>query len=201
MSEPAPSEADTTGLLHRGVDLWAVISLGLGTAVGVAIFSVIAPATALAGPGMLLAVLIAAVPMFVIAVTYAFMGSALPTSGASFEWSRRFVSPFLGFMIAWLRIVSNLGAILVLALVLVRYLNMVVPLPTKPAMFGIFVIFWAVNIIGVGLAGRLQVLMIAAMIGLFALFAAWGAPSISPQAYAPLLPQGWAGVLAAIPLL
>jgi len=201
MSEPAPSEADTTGLLHRGVDLWAVISLGLGTAVGVAIFSVIAPATALAGPGMLLAVLIAAVPMFVIAVTYAFMGSALPTSGASFEWSRRFVSPFLGFMIAWLRIVSNLGAILVLALVLVRYLNMVVPLPTKPAMFGIFVIFWTVNIIGVGLAGRLQVLMIAAMIGLFALFAAWGAPSITPQAYAPLLPQGWAGVLAAIPLL
>ncbi|MDP3489560.1 MAG: amino acid permease [Phenylobacterium sp.] len=201
MSEPSPPGADTTGMLHRGVDLWAVISLGLGTAVGVAIFSVIAPATALAGPGMLLAVLIAAVPMFVIAVTYAFMGSALPTSGASFEWSRRFVSPFAGFMIAWLRIVSNLGAILVLALVLIRYLNMVVPIPTKPAMFVVFVIFWAVNMIGVGLAGRLQVLMIAAMVGLFAVFAAWGAPSITPQAYAPLLPQGWAGVFAAIPLL
>ncbi|MDP1875877.1 APC family permease [Phenylobacterium sp.] len=201
MSEPSPPGADTTGMLHRGVDLWAVISLGLGTAVGVAIFSVIAPATALAGPGMLLAVLIAAVPMFVIAVTYAFMGSALPTSGASFEWSRRFVSPFAGFMIAWLRIVSNLGAILVLALVLIRYLNMVVPIPTKPAMFVVFVIFWAVNMIGVGLAGRLQVLMIAAMVGLFAVFAAWGAPSITPQAYEPLLPQGWAGVFAAIPLL
>ena len=201
MSDPTPPAAETPGLLHRGVDLWAVISLGLGTAVGVAIFSVIAPATALAGPGMLLAVLIAAAPMFIIALTYAFMGSALPTSGASFEWSRRFVSPFLGFMIAWLRIVSNLGAILILALVLIRYLNMVVPLPTKPAMFVVFVIFWAVNILGVGLAGRLQVLMIGAMIALFAVFAAWGAPSITPQAYEPLLPQGWAGVFAAIPLL
>ena len=83
-------------------------------------------------------------------------------------------------MIAWLRIVSNLGAILVLALVLVRYLNMVVPLPTKPAMFGIFLLFWGVNMVGVGLAGRLQVLMIAAMIGLFLLFAAWGAPTMWP---------------------
>ena len=76
---------DQTARMHKGVDLWAVVALGLGTAVGVAIFSVIAPATALAGPGMLLAVVVAAVPMFVIAMTYAFMGSALPTSGASFE--------------------------------------------------------------------------------------------------------------------
>lgn len=94
---------DQTARMHKGVDLWAVVALGLGTAVGVAIFSVIAPATALAGPGMLLAVVVAAVPMFVIAMTYAFMGSALPTSGASFEWSRRFVHPFVGYLIAWMR--------------------------------------------------------------------------------------------------
>ena len=37
---------DTTQQLHRGVNLAAVVALGLGTAVGVAIFSVIAPATA-----------------------------------------------------------------------------------------------------------------------------------------------------------
>ena len=52
---------DQTARMHKGVDLWAVVALGLGTAVGVAIFSVIAPATALAGPGMLLAVVVAAV--------------------------------------------------------------------------------------------------------------------------------------------
>ena len=192
---------DTTLQLHKGVNLAAVVALGLGTAVGVAIFSVIAPATALAGPGMLLAVLVAAVPMFVIAVTYAFMGSALPTSGASFEWSRRFIHPFVGFLIAWLRIVSNVGAILVLALVAVRYLSMVVPLPTKPTMLAAFVLFFLANYFGVSLAARLQVILMAALVVLFFIFAAWGAPHIEPAHFEPLLPQGTAGMLAAVPLL
>lgn len=187
--------------LTKGVDLLAVVALGLGTAVGVAIFSVIAPATALAGPGMLLAVLIAAVPMFIIAVTYAFMGSALPTSGASFEWSRRFIHPFVGFLIAWLRVVSNVGAMLILALVMVRYLSMVVPMPTKPAMLAAFVLFFLANYFGVGIAARLQVALMGALVVLFFIFAAWGAPSIQPQSFEPLLPEGTAGMLAAVPLL
>lgn len=192
---------DTTQQLHKGVNLTAVVALGLGTAVGVAIFSVIAPATALAGPSMLLAVLVAAVPMFIIAMTYAFMGSALPTSGASFEWSRRFIHPFVGFLIAWLRIVGNLGAILVLALVAVRYLSMVVPLPTKPTMFAGFVLFFLANCFGVALAARLQIILMGALVVLFFIFAAWGAPHIEPANFEPLFPQGTAGMLAAVPLL
>ena len=42
--------------LRKGVGLFPVIALGLGTAIGVSIFSVIAPATTLAGPAMLLSV-------------------------------------------------------------------------------------------------------------------------------------------------
>ncbi len=190
-----------TAHLNKGVDLLAVVALGLGTAVGVAIFSVIAPATALAGPGMLLAVLLAAVPMFIIAITYAFMGSALPTSGASFEWSRRFIHPFVGFMIAWLRIVSNVGAMLILALVMVRYLSMVLPLPTKPAMLTAFVLFFLANYFGVGIAAKLQVILMGALVVLFLVFAAWGAPHVQAESFAPLLPHGTAGMLAAVPLL
>ena len=32
-------------------------------------------------------------PMFVVAVTYAYMGSGAPVTGASYEWPRRFVHP------------------------------------------------------------------------------------------------------------
>lgn len=192
---------DATSKLNKGVDLVAVVALGLGTAVGVAIFSVIAPATALAGPAMLAAVGVAAVPMFIIAVTYAFMGSALPTSGASFEWSRRFIHPFVGYLIAWMRIVSNVGAMLILALVMVRYLSMVVPVPTKPAMAAVFILFFLANVLGVGIAARLQVILMGALVVLFFIFAAWGAPSVEPTHFAPFMPEGTAGMLAAVPLL
>lgn len=187
--------------LRQGVDLPAVVAIGLGMAVGVAIFSVIAPATAIAGPGMLIAVPIAAVPMFVIAVSYAFLGSALPTSGASYEWPRRFLHPFAAFVISWLRMASSTCALLVLALVMARYLAMAVPVPAKPAMLSAFAIVCLVNLVGVKLAGRFLTLLVAAMVLLFLVFAGWGATRIEPSNFQPWLPHGWAGVWAAVPLL
>ena len=187
--------------LKTGIDLPGVVALGLGTAVGVAIFAVIAPATALAGPGMLIAVALAAIPMFVIAVTYAFMGSALPTSGASYEWPRRFIHPAFGFLIAWLRIAGSIGALIVLALVLVRYLSMLIDVPTRPTMFVAFLLVFIVNYLGVTIASRLQTVLMAALVLLFLIFAAMGMPHVDAQHLSPLLPQGWAGVFAAVPLL
>ena len=49
--------------LKRNVGLFGVVSLGLGTAVGVSIFSILAPAAAVAGPAMLVSMLIAIIPM------------------------------------------------------------------------------------------------------------------------------------------
>lgn len=187
--------------LRKGVGLASVVALGLGTAVGVAIFSVVGPATAIAGPSMLLSVVLAAIPMFIIAVTYAFMGSALPTAGASYEWPRRFLSPSVGFMIAWLRIAGSVGVMLVLALVLVRYVSMLVPIPAKPSMLAVFVLIFGLNLFGVGVAARVQTVLMAGLVLLFFVFAAWGAPSVEPEAFAPFFPAGWNGALAAVPLL
>lgn len=187
--------------LKQGVGLLSVIALGMGLAVGVSIFSVIAPATALAGPAMLLAVILAALPMFVIAVTYAFMGSALPTAGASYEWPRRFISPLTGFVIAWLRIVGSVGAMLILALVLTRYLSMYVEVPTKTTMLAVFALIFGLNLLGVSIAAKVQTVLMAGLIVLFLVFGAWGAPSIQAVNFVPFMPEGWAGVLAATPLL
>lgn len=187
--------------LKAGLDLPAVVALGLGTAVGVAIFSVIAPAAALAGPGMLLAVVIAALPMFVVAVNYAFMGSALPSSGASYEWPRRFIHPAIGFAVAWLRIASSASAMVVLALVLVRYLSMVIELPTKATMFTMFALVLLANLFGVSIAAGVQKLLMGALVLLFMIFAAWGLPSVDPANFSPFLNMGIEGVLACVPLL
>src|SRR5262245_21841103 len=149
MSEP---ENQVPGKLKQGVDFFSVVALGLGTAVGVAIFSVIAPAAKLAGPSMLAAVAITAVPMFIIALTAAFMGSAFPVNGASYEWPRRFLHPLIGFAISWLRLAGQVGALIVLALVLVRYLSMLTPLPVKPAMFAAYAGVFALNFFGIGVA-------------------------------------------------
>lgn len=188
--------------LSRGIDLWGVVALGLGTAVGVSIFSAIAPATAVAGPAMLFSVLVAALPMYLIAVSYAFLGSALPVSGASFAWPARFLHPSLGFFIAWARIIANMGAMVVLALVLVRYGSMLLPLPVKPTMFAVLVLALLANLFGVHIAATVQKWLLSAMLVLFAVFIAWGgATAVDLSRLHPMFPEGVHGMVAAMPLL
>ncbi|MGF7156361.1 APC family permease [Novosphingobium gossypii] len=190
------------GSLAKGIDLWGVVALGLGTAVGVSIFSAIAPATAIAGPAMLLSVLVAALPMYLIAVSYAFLGSALPMSGASFAWPARFLHPSLGFIIGWARIIANMGAMVVLALVLVRYGSMILPLPVKPTMFAVLVLALLANLFGVHIAATVQKWLLGAMLILFAVFIAWGgSTAVDLSRLQPLFPNGLHGMIAAMPLL
>ena len=192
----------TDAKLARGIDLWGVVALGLGTAVGVSIFSAIAPAARIAGPAMLLSALLAALPMYLIAVSYAFLGSACPASGASFVWPARFLHPAWGFYIGWARIVANVGAIVVLALVLVKYASMLVPLPTRPTMLAVLLLALIANLFGVHIATRVQKILLVGMLLLFAVFITWGGTTaVDTARLQPLFPHGVHGMIAATPLL
>ncbi|GIL41659.1 APC family permease [Roseiterribacter gracilis] len=187
--------------LKKGINLPAVIALGLGTAVGVSIFSALGPATAIAGPGMLITVVLAALPVLIMSISYAFMGSAAPTSGATYEWSRRFLHPYLGFILAWIRVISAIGALMVLALVLVRYVSMLIEIPVKPTMFCLFAILATIHHFGVDLVAKIQTVLMSLLVVAFVIFAALGAPSIDAANFSPLLAHGWYGIITAIPLL
>ena len=136
---------------------------GAGTAIGVSIFSVLAPAAKLAGSGLLIAVAIAALPMAVFAVVYSFLSSALPRSGASYEWPRQVIHPFVGFLVAWLRVLSNVGAIVVLSFVLVNYLRSAIDLPERATMVSAITLVFILNYFGVALAARVQTLLMAVL--------------------------------------
>lgn len=205
MSDPAAATSAPTApcaaQLRGDVGLLGVVMLGAGSAIGVSIFSVLAPAAQIAGSGLLVAVLVAALPMIVFALAYAWLASALPKSGASYEWPRQFIHPLVGFLIAWLRILSNVGAMTVLTVVLVDYLGMVVALPQKPAIALILTGVFALNYVGVGVAARAQTLLMVVLLGVLAVFVGTGLPASSTAAVGPLLAAGWGAVLACISLM
>ncbi|HEX7849791.1 MAG TPA: APC family permease, partial [Sphingomonas sp.] len=178
-----------------------VVTFGAGTAIGVSIFSVLQPAAQVAGSGLLVAIGIAMLPMVLFAIAYAYLGSALPVSGASYEWPSRFLHPSIGFLIAWLRIISNVGALTILSQVLVSYLGMVFPLPLKPSMAVLLTMVFALNYFGVSIAARVQTLLMGGLLVVLAVFVAAGLPMADlqtigdPLGYAPLT------ILAVVPLL
>jgi APA family basic amino acid/polyamine antiporter len=184
------------------VGLSSVVALGLGTAVGVAIFSALAPGAALAGTGLLAAIVIAACPVAIVAVTYAFMGSALPLSGASYEWTRQFLQPLAGFLLAWLRIASNVATMNILAATLYRYLSTLVPLPGFTISILLFVsAIFGINLVHARFALTFQAALMAVLLVAFGAFVVSGAPSLAAANFAGGLHPDWVQVAMAAPIL
>lgn len=194
-SDPTPQG------LKRGVGLLDLVMLGAGTAIGAAIFSVLGPAAQVGGAGILYAVGLAALPMVLFALVYAYMASAAPRTAASYEWQRQFTHPAIAFGIVWLRVLSNAVVMIVLARVLVNYLGMVLPLLAKPVMLGLFVVIFAINFVGVKIAARAQTVLMLLLLAVFAVFVVAGAPQMRPQLFVEAASAGWLPILAALPLM
>ncbi len=187
--------------LKQSMRLPDVIALGVSAAVGVSIFAITAPATAVAGPAMLISLGLAAIPMIVFVVVYAFMGSAVPRSGSSYDWPARFVHPYLGFIVTWLRIVGNAVSLQLMAVVFVSYLSKIVAVPAVPTMLALLFTFYVVNLLGVGLAGKAASALVLLKIVVLGAFVLAGFSHVHLSNFTPMLPHGTRSILAALPLL
>jgi APA family basic amino acid/polyamine antiporter len=187
--------------LKHGVGLLDLVMLGAGTAIGAAIFSVLGPAAQVGGAGILYAVALAALPMVLFALVYAWLASAAPRTAASYEWQRQFTHPAIAFGIVWLRVLANAVVMIVLARVLVNYLGMVLPLPARPVMLGLFLAVFALNYVGVKIAARAQTVLMLLLLAVFAILVLAGAPHARPQLFAEGAQAGWLPILAALPLM
>ena len=205
MSEAAAAAEDGKGAarthLRQDVGLTGVVMLGAGTAIGVSIFTVLQPTAQIAGSGLLIAVGLSALPMIFFAMAYAYLASALPRSGASYEWPRRFVHPLVGYLVAWLRILTNVGALTLLATVLIFYLDMAVSVPVRPTMAVVFTIVFGLNYLGIGVAARAQTLMMLTLLVALAVLVVTGLPAASLETMGPLTGNGWWAIVVAVPLM
>jgi APA family basic amino acid/polyamine antiporter len=187
--------------LKGKVGLVDVVMLGAGCALGSAIFSVLAPAAKIGGAGILITIGIAAVPMAVFGLVYAFLASVAPKTGASFEWPREFIHPFAGFMVSWLRVLGQVGQMVTLGFVLVNYVSLVLPVPARPAVLLLFSAVCVLNLLGVSTATRAQTVLMCMLIAVLTLFVVTGLPHVALSRVVPLTPHGMLPVLLAAPLL
>ena len=189
------------GSLQGQVGLIGVITLGVGAALGSSVFAVLGPAAKVGGSGILLTIVLAALPMGFFAVVYAFLASIAPRTGASFEWPREFINPFVGFMVSWLRILGQVGLMVTFATVLVNYARMVVHLPPRLTEFVLFCLVMLLNIRGIVAAIGAQTVVLCLFLLVLGVFVVTGVPYVTLGRMIPLMPQGIWPVLLAVPLM
>lgn len=198
MTNVAPSVG-----LKKSVKLVDLVTLGAGTAIGASIFSILGPSSLIAGSGILVTALLAAVPMSIFGLVYAFMSSAYPRSGASYEWQRTFIHPMAGFVVVWLRIMGTALILSVMGNVLINYLSAMVPLPIpgRLVIFGFFTAVFLLNYVGVAVAARAQTIVMMLLLITFVIFVGASVPAIDLSKVGNPLARGWLPIITALPLM
>jgi APA family basic amino acid/polyamine antiporter len=187
--------------LKRNLGLGQAVALGVSGTLGGGIFVLVGSAVGQAGPGALLAFLIAFAAASCIALPYAELAGRFPGAGGAYAATRAALGPWWGYLNGWVYLGAWVFASGFVTLGFGSYLQLLTGLPSVPAALGLIVLISALNLCAPRLASRMQLIAITAGAAALLAFAAFGAPHavLHLQSLSPLLPNGLGGMLMAAP--
>jgi APA family basic amino acid/polyamine antiporter len=182
--------------------MFDAISTGLAAILGAGIFAVIAPAAAIAGPALIISLLIAAFVAFCNALSSAQLAAVFPRSGGTYEFGRRMLGPWWGFSAGWMFLTANTVGPGVIALAFGGYLHAAWPaVPERTAAVVAALAMTVLNAVGIRRSVRVTDLVVVLSILSLAAFVVIGLPGAQVSNLAPFAPKGISGILQATGLL
>src|SRR5213593_4969590 len=169
-----------------------------GMIIGTGIFAASGAATAAAGTGILMAIVLGGTVALATGISAAQLGVNFPEEGGAFTWARAFDHDTIGFIAGCGYLGKALVSVSVVALALTTYLGQVIAgLPVHLVAFLAVLAITGLNVFGIELTSKLVIGLLTALVGLLAVYAGGAAQAIDPAQLGPLLgDKGVLGVLA-----
>lgn len=183
--------------LERQLGLGEALALGIGGTIGGGIFVLIGLAAGVAGPGVLLSFILAFVASLTIALPYAELSGRFPHAGGGYAFSHAVFGSNWGFLIGW---IYWGGYIFIGSYVMLGfggYLRALTGIPQVFGAVGLVSLCTILNLAGVKVSGRSQIVIITVAIFSLVLFSLIGLPRVSSSNLFPFLPTGLSGVFSA----
>ncbi len=145
------------------------------------------------GSNVIFSYLVAAVPAFFVALSYAVLSSAIPSSGGDYVYISRILDPTVGFLTTWVRwfgMVAGIAAISIGDLALIGNMFNAVGWTSAtafvmqyqiPIAISIILIFLGINYLGVKIYGWVQDIMLLVLLSGIILYIIVGLPHVSMQ--------------------
>ncbi len=192
--------------LQRRLGVFDSTAIGLGSMLGAGVFVVFAPAAALAGPLLTLAVAVAGVIAYCNAVASAQLAAKYPASGGTYVYGRRQLGEWPGFIAGWGFVTGKTASCAAMALTFGHY---VAPAYATPLAVAAVVVLTGVNLLGITRTALLTRILLAVVLATLVFVAAAsllgphpeGAPAVSAAPAYPAPPAGGWGVLPAAGLM
>jgi len=197
--------------LSRDLGLAEILMIGLGPNIGSTIFLLIGAATDIAGPAIVLALVLNFAITLLTAFSYAELSSAFPETGGGYLWIKEGLFPPFGFLGGWMSWVGHcvacavyalgfgLGIELLLTQAGVGLFGLDADLVQKGFAAIIAIFFCYINYRGVKGAGRSELLVSSFLIGLIVLYCAFAVLALfnigEPASnFVPFVPNGYLAI-------
>lgn len=178
------------GVIDQRVGLVGATGLVVGNVIGIAIFVLAAPLAAEAGPSVVLAMLLAGVPLVFSLLSILQLGGAIPVAGGTYVYGSRLVAPFWGFATPWMVVPGVWAGLLFTAHGFAEYVGYFLPLPHTALMYAILSLFLLVNLVGIRVVAWLQLAMVAVLLVGMLAFIVPGARYVDAGNFTPTFPNG-----------
>ena len=183
--------------LKKEIGLFTATALVVGNMMGSGIFMLPASLAGVSGPGAtIIAWILTGLGALILALTFANLGSKIPKTGGTYEYSRLAYGNFMGFMTAWLYWNGSWIGNATIFIVVATYLGEVVTSLTNSPIVGFLfcsAILWSstyINIRGTKLAGRVASVITVFKVLLFVFFIIVGLMYFNPANLTPMFPEG-----------
>jgi APA family basic amino acid/polyamine antiporter len=197
----SPVQPEPAGL-KREIGLFGATALGIGAIIGSGIFIVTGIVAGMAGPAMIISVLIAGIIALFSAMSVAELSAYLPEEGGTYAYAQKLISPFAGFIAGWIWVFSNIFVGAAVSLGFAQYFATLFPaLPVKGIAVIICLIFILINSIGLKESTILNNLLVTVKVLILLFFIAFGLGFFRITNLSPLAPAGISGILSGAALI
>jgi len=188
-------------VLERNVGLLGAVGFGLGAMVGTGLFVTTAIGAGLAGPAVLVSLLVAGAAAACNGLSSASLAIVYPRSGGTYEYAGRTLSPSLGFLAGWLFLAAKATSAAATALAFGGYLGRLTGLPPLALSSVLIAGVTVLNLFRLTRAGAINLaLVLLSLVSLLA-FVGTGFPRVEREHFSPFAPAGVRSILSAASLL
>jgi APA family basic amino acid/polyamine antiporter len=198
MTEPGnPTEIPPPGHPGPSLSLFDAVNISLGSIIGAGIFVILGAAAAVAGPALILSVLIAAVVSLLTGFTAAELSRMYPRSGGVYVFARETLSVFPGFLVGWVWLFSNVVSGATVAVGFGHYLSYFIPaLPTSVGIVVVAVSTVLIHLAGAKESSRFNNVLVLVKIAILLFFSGAAFLHFQGANLRPFLPFGFRGAWA-----
>jgi len=186
-----------TKILKKELGLIDVFAIAAGTTLSAGFFLLPGLAAKISGPAMVLAYLVAAVPLVPAMLSKVELATAMPRAGGVYFFLDRSMGPFFGTIGGigiWLTLILKVTFALI---GMGAYLKIFYPeLPITTVAIFLAVILTGVNLLGAKKTGKFQVVLVSGLILILIGFIIGGLPAVKPVHFEGFWDSGYESILS-----